>query len=78
VARDDRGVTDPGVNRARFLSEFAFALRNARLKLLAHGGTIVAESEGRERGSRFVVTFPPERVVARREDGRGGKREAAR
>jgi signal transduction histidine kinase len=50
----------------------------ARTIVLAHGGTIVAESEGRERGSRFVVTFPPERVVARREDGRGGKRETAR
>ncbi len=47
----------------------------ARAIVLAHGGTIVAESEGRERGSRFVVTFPPERVVARR---RGGKLEAAR
>jgi hypothetical protein len=78
VARDDRGITDPGVIRDRFLSEFARALRNARLKLLVHGGTIVAESEGRERGSPFRVTFPPERVVARREDGRGGKREAAR
>jgi signal transduction histidine kinase len=50
----------------------------ARAIVLAHGGTIVAESEGRERGSRFRVTFPPERVVARRENGRGGKREAAR
>jgi signal transduction histidine kinase len=50
----------------------------ARAIVLAHGGTIVAESEGRERGSRFRVTFPPERVMARREDGRGGKREAAR
>ncbi len=50
----------------------------ARAIVLAHGGTIVAESEGRERGSRFVVTFPPERVVARQEDGRGGRREAAR
>jgi len=50
----------------------------ARAIVLAHGGTIVAESEGRERGSPFRVTFPPERVVARREDGRGGKREAAR
>jgi signal transduction histidine kinase len=50
----------------------------ARAIVLAHGGTIVAESEGRERGSRFVVTFPPERVVARREDTRGGRREAAR
>ena len=50
----------------------------ARAIVLAHGGTIVAESEGRERGSRFVVTFPPERVVALRDDGRQGKREAAR
>jgi signal transduction histidine kinase len=50
----------------------------ARAIVLAHGGTIVAESEGRERGSRFRVTFPPERVMASWEDGRGGKREAAR
>jgi signal transduction histidine kinase len=50
----------------------------ARAIVLAHGGTIVAESEGRERGSRFVVIFPPERVVALRDEGRQGKREAAR
>ena len=34
----------------------------ARAIVIAHGGTIVAESEGRERGSLFRVTFPPERV----------------
>ena len=50
----------------------------ARAIVLAHGGTIVAESDGRERGSRFRVTFPFERVVARSRDGRGGKREAVR
>ena len=36
----------------------------ARAIVEAHGGTIVAESEGREKGSRFRVTFPRERVVA--------------
>jgi signal transduction histidine kinase len=36
----------------------------ARAIAEAHGGTIVAESEGREKGSRFRVTFPRERVVA--------------
>lgn len=36
----------------------------ARAIAEAHGGTITAESEGREKGSRFRVTFPPERVVA--------------
>jgi GAF domain-containing protein len=34
-----------------------------RAIVLAHGGTIVAESPGRERGSRFRVTFPAERVA---------------
>ena len=36
----------------------------ARAIAEAHGGTIAAESEGREKGSRFRVTFPRERVVA--------------
>ncbi len=36
----------------------------ARAIAEAHGGTIAAESEGREKGSRFRVTFPKERVVA--------------
>ena len=35
----------------------------ARAIVEAHGGTIGAESEGRERGSRFRVTFPKERVA---------------
>src|SRR5450830_734304 len=63
---------------SRRFGGLGIGLAIARAIMLAHGGTIVAESQGRERGSRFVVTFPPERVVARREDGRGGKREAAR
>ncbi len=48
----------------------------ARAIAEAHGGTIAVESEGREKGSRFRVTFPPERVVARaaREALRGGGR----
>jgi signal transduction histidine kinase len=50
----------------------------ARAIVLAHGGTIVAESEGRERGSRFRVTFPADRVVARSEDLPRDKHEAAR
>ncbi|MGZ5427614.1 MAG: ATP-binding protein, partial [Thermoanaerobaculia bacterium] len=50
----------------------------ARAIVLAHDGTIVAESEGRERGSRFVVTFPPERVVVRPEDRPAGRRGAVR
>jgi signal transduction histidine kinase len=50
----------------------------ARAIVLAHGGTIVAESEGRERGSRFRVTFPPDRVVPLPEDARRGRREATR
>ena len=37
----------------------------ARAIAEAHGGTIAAESEGRERGSRFRVVFPKERVVER-------------
>ncbi len=36
----------------------------ARAIVSAHGGSIAAESEGRERGSRFRVVFPRERVVA--------------
>ncbi len=36
----------------------------ARAIAEAHGGTIAAESDGREKGSRFRVTFPRERVVA--------------
>lgn len=36
----------------------------ARAIAEAHGGTISVESEGREKGSRFRVTFPKERVVA--------------
>jgi signal transduction histidine kinase len=35
----------------------------ARAIVEAHGGTIAAESEGREKGSRFRVNFPRERVV---------------
>ena len=35
----------------------------ARAIVEAHGGTIAAESAGRERGSRFRVTFPKERVA---------------
>ena len=50
----------------------------ARAIVLAHGGTIVAESEGRERGSRFRVTFPPDRVVPLPDDARRGRQEAAR
>jgi len=50
----------------------------ARAIVLAHGGTIVAESEGRERGSRFCITFPPERVVALPENSQRGRHEAAR
>jgi signal transduction histidine kinase len=50
----------------------------ARAIVLAHGGTIVAESEGRERGSRFRVTFPPDRVVPLEDSARRGKQEAAR
>ena len=36
----------------------------ARAIVEAHGGSIAAESEGREKGSRFRVKFPRERVVA--------------
>ncbi len=36
----------------------------ARAIAEAHGGSIAAESDGREKGSRFRVTFPPERVAA--------------
>ena len=50
----------------------------ARAIVLAHGGTIVAESEGRERGSRFRVTFPPDRVVPLPDGAHSGKQEAAR
>jgi signal transduction histidine kinase len=50
----------------------------ARAIVLAHGGTIVAESEGRKRGSRFRITFPAECVVARPEDARRERREATR
>jgi signal transduction histidine kinase len=48
----------------------------ARAIAEAHGGTIAAESEGREKGSRFRVTFPKERVTApaAREAARGGGR----
>ncbi len=44
----------------------------ARAIAEAHGGTITAESEGREKGSRFRVTFPRERVAA--PAARGGGR----
>ncbi len=50
----------------------------ARAIVVAHGGTIVAESEGRERGSRFRRHLP---ARARRGPPGGrarGKREAAR
>ena len=50
----------------------------ARAIVLAHGGTIVAESEGRERGSRFRVTFPPDRVVPLPDDARRGTQEVTR
>jgi signal transduction histidine kinase len=50
----------------------------ARAIVLAHGGTIVAESEGRERGSRFRITFPAERVVTHPEGARRDRHEAAR
>ena len=50
----------------------------ARAIVIAHGGTIVAESEGRERGSLFRVTFPPERVALSPEDARRDTHEAAR
>jgi signal transduction histidine kinase len=50
----------------------------AREIVLAHGGTIVVESEGRERGSRFRVTFPSERVAASPQDARREKREVSR
>ena len=50
----------------------------AREIVLAHGGTIVAESEGRERGSRFRVTFPADRIVARPQDASREKRKAVR
>ena len=48
----------------------------ARAIAEAHGGTIVAESAGREKGSLFRVTFPRERVVAplTRGAARGGGR----
>ena len=45
----------------------------ARAIAEAHGGTIAAESEGREKGSRFRVTFPKERVVSA-VGARGGRR----
>lgn len=44
----------------------------ARAIVEAHGGSIAAESEGRQKGSRFRVTFPKERVV-----GAGSARGAA-
>jgi signal transduction histidine kinase len=50
----------------------------ARAIVLAHGGTIVAESEGRERGSRFRVTFPADRVMARSQDAKREKLKAVR
>jgi signal transduction histidine kinase len=50
----------------------------ARAIVLAHGGAIVAESEGRERGSRFRVTFPADRIVARPQDARREKSKAVR
>lgn len=50
----------------------------ARGIVLAHGGTIVAESEGRKLGSRFRITFPAGRVVARPEDARRDWQEAPR
>ena len=50
----------------------------ARAIVLAHGGTIVAESEGRERGSRFRVTFPPDRVAPLPDEVRQGRRRAVR
>ena len=40
------------------------SIANAIVK--AHGGTIEAFSEGRGRGCRFAVSFPPERVHQRR------------
>jgi signal transduction histidine kinase len=46
--------------------------------VLAHGGTIVAESEGRERGSRFRVTFPADRIMVRPRDASREKRKAVR
>ncbi len=48
----------------------------ARAIVIAHGGTIAAESEGRERGSRFRVTFPRDRVVALPADGGRRRKEA--
>ncbi|MDL1949794.1 HAMP domain-containing histidine kinase [Acidobacteria bacterium ACD] len=31
--------------------------------MAAHGGTIEAESQGRGKGSRFTVRFPPDRLA---------------
>lgn len=62
---------------ARRFGGLGIGLAIARAIVLAHGGTIVAESEGRERGSRFRVTFPPERVVPFSKDARRRRREAA-
>ena len=63
---------------SRRFGGLGIGLAIARAIVLAHGGTIVAESEGRERGSRFRVTFPPDRVVPFPDDARRGRREAVR
>jgi signal transduction histidine kinase len=57
----------------------------ARAIVEAHGGSIEAESDGRDRGSRFRVVFPPRRVVSSgmfrrtqlpgREEGPSGEKE---
>src|SRR5450830_75946 len=63
---------------SRRFGGLGIGLAIARAIVLAHGGTIVAESEGRERGSRFRVTFPPDRVVPFPNDARRGRQEAVR
>ena len=63
---------------SRRFGGLGIGLAIARAIVLAHGGTIVAESEGRERGSRFRVTFPPDRVVLFPDDARRGRQEAVR
>jgi signal transduction histidine kinase len=63
---------------SRRFGGLGIGLAIARAIMLAHGGTIVAESEGRERGSRFRVTFPPDRVVPFPDDARRGRQEAVR
>ncbi len=63
---------------SRRFGGLGIGLAIARAIVLAHGGTIVAESEGRERGSRFRVTFPPDRVVPFPDDARRGRQEAVR